>query len=420
VTARIALLGGSSAFTPALASALCARSRELPGLVLVVHGRDEARCAAVARVCERHARSRGADHRYVPSTDAEEAVRGATVVVNQVRPGGFAGREHDERFPLAFDLPGDETLGPGALASALRGAPLVRSLAETSLRCAPGALFLQMSNPMSVLLGVLADLEELRVFGLCELPGDTLARALALLGLERANVDVDYAGLNHQGFFHRIERGGEDVLPALFDALAALPPGHFFRLDGPAMRALGALALPYLELVFARNVALERLRRRRPSRAAELARLAETLHEGYARDGSASLPQELGARATPWYEQSLVPALVALLGGAPAELYVSEPNRGHLAELDATAIVEKRALVDADGVLALPLATQPPPHLVAHLAAWSRQEVLAALCARNPSEAAILDALEAMPFGIDRTAARALLPHVLAPAASAP
>jgi len=186
------------------------------------------------------------------------------------------------------------------------------------------------------------------------------------------------------------------------------------------MRALGALALPYLELVFARDAAVRRLRRRSTSRAAELARLADTLHERYVRDASARLPQELGERATPWYEQSLVPALVALLGGVPAELYVSEPNRGHLAALDATAIVEKRALVDAEGVHAVPLRAQPPPHLAAHLAAWSRQEALATRCALHPGEETILEALVAMPFGLDRSTARALVPHVLAPAETSP
>jgi 6-phospho-beta-glucosidase len=415
---RIALLGGSSAFTPALAAALLARSRELPELEISVHGRDPERCALVARFCERLARARSTAHRYGATTDAEEALQGADLVVNQVRPGGFAGRTHDETFPLAFDLPGDETIGPGGLASAVRGAPLVRALAETSLRIAPRAWFLQMSNPMSILLATLSDLDGLRALGLCELPGDTLARALRLVGVAGAtpenDVEVDYAGLNHQGFFHRIVREGRDLLPAIFDAVEELPHGHFFRLDGGTMRGLGALPLPYLELHFARVSAVERLRARAQSRGVELARLSTRLYDLYASSGGDELPRELSSRPTPWYDQALVPAIVALCGGAAAELYVSEPNHGYLPELPYHAIVEKRARVDAFGVCARPLHERPPAPLVEHLLDFQRFEGLAARCALDPSREAVLEALLAMPSGLDATRARALAPDVLA------
>jgi 6-phospho-beta-glucosidase len=415
---RLALLGGSSAFTPALAAALCARSRELPELEISVHGRDAERCTLVARFCDRLARARNAAHQYRATTEAGEALQSADLVVDQVRPGGFAGRTHDERFPLSCGLPGDETIGPGGLASAVRGAPLVRALAETSLRVAPRAWFLQMSNPMSILLATLSDLDGLHAFGLCELPGDTLAQALRLVGVERAalepEVEVDYAGLNHQGFFHRIARDGRDLLPAIFDAVEALPRGHFFRLDAGTMRSLGALPLPYLELHFARASAADRLRARTQSRGAELARLSARLYEVYASSAGDELPRELAARPTRWYDQALVPAIVALCGGAEAELYVSEPNHGHLPELPHDAIVEKRARVDASGVHARPLRTRPPAPLVEHLLAFQRFEGLAARCALDPSPEAVLEALLALPFGLDAAQARALVPDVLA------
>jgi 6-phospho-beta-glucosidase len=412
---RVALLGGSSAFTPALASALCARARDLPALELAVHGRDAGRADAVAGFCDRHARMRGAPHRYRGTTDAEDALAGADVVVCQVRAGGYAGRSHDEVFPLAFDLPGDETIGPGGLAAAIRGAPLVRALAEASLRVAPRAWFLQLANPMSVLLAVLRDLDGLRAFGLCELPGDTLARALALVGLARADVDVDYAGLNHRGFFHRVERDGVDLLPALGRAIAAQPAGHFFRVEAEHVDALGALPLPYLELCLDRPAALRRMRARRETRGAELARLSARLHERYAAGASAELPAELAARSTPWYEQSLVPALVALLGGPEAELYVSEPNRGHLDFLPRDAIVEKRARVGAAGPRAAPLRVPPSQRVAGMLAAFQVAEERCVAAALDPRSATVMAALLSEPPGVAPALAEALVPHVLAP-----
>ena len=60
----LAILGGSSAFTPALAGALADAARELPPLEIRLHGRNEERLSAVARFCNRHVRARSVPHEY--------------------------------------------------------------------------------------------------------------------------------------------------------------------------------------------------------------------------------------------------------------------------------------------------------------------------------------------------------------------
>ena len=175
----VAILGGSSAFTPAFAAVLARRAPELPALEIRLHGRDPARVAAVARFCQRYAGSRGIDHDYRATTSIRAAATGARVVINQMRIGGWAGRVRDEVFPLAYDLPGDESIGPGGLASAVRSLPVVLHAAKEVLAVAPGAWFLNMTNPMNILLAGLGSVRGLRCFGLCELPRVTLARALS-------------------------------------------------------------------------------------------------------------------------------------------------------------------------------------------------------------------------------------------------
>ncbi len=44
-------------------------------------------------------------------------------MINQIRPGGPDGRSRDEAFPNEFGLPGEETLGPGGFACAVRTVP---------------------------------------------------------------------------------------------------------------------------------------------------------------------------------------------------------------------------------------------------------------------------------------------------------
>ena len=409
---KVAVLGGSGAFTPALARALAARADELPELELVLLGLDAGRTRLVAEACARFAGARGVRHRYATALELERALSGADVVVNQVRPGGLAGRASDETFPLEFDLPGDETLGPGGLAAAMRGAAAVRTLCEAAARHAPQAWFVQLTNPMSILLATLGDLIGPRVFGLCELPGETLRRAVALLGLGVGEVECDYAGLNHQGWFYRLEHAGADLRPALFAALEAAGEPGFFRVPVARMRELGALPLPYLALELEPRAAVARQQARAGTRAAELAGLGARLFASYAA-GGAELPDELTARATPWYDQALVPALVALLGGPAAELYISEPNRGHLPQLPDEAVVEKRALLDTRGVHALPLRTPVPAHLAIRIRSAQRFEALAARCAREPAPGRVVEALAALPGGVSAGRLAALAERVL-------
>ena len=259
--ARVAILGGSSAFTPALAAALAARAADLPELDVALYGRRAARAELVARVCAAQARAAGAPHRYAGTASLPAALEGARVAVLQVRVGGWAGRAYDESFPLAAGVPGDETIGPGGLAAALRSAGAVRGLAEEVVARTDGAWLVQMTNPMGILLHALAGVPGLRAFGLCELPGVVLRRALDAAGVERdAALEVDYAGLNHQGWFTRVARAGRPV------------PG-----------VATPLPLPYLELYTARAERLAGLRGRARTRGAELAALDDELFASYAR-----------------------------------------------------------------------------------------------------------------------------------------
>ena len=423
--AALAVLGGSSAFTPLLATELARAAAELPPLDVRLHGRSGERLAGVARFCELVADSAGADHRYGWTLSAGEAAGGAQVVLNQVRVGGWAGREHDERFPLARGVPGDETVGPGGLASALRAMPVVLELAREVAAASPGAVFVNLSNPMGILLRGLGRIRGLRTLGLCELPGDTLARALALLpdGGGEGPLEADYLGLNHQGFFTRVARGGRELLPAVFDAVEALGGRGFFRVDAAVMRRLGALPLPYMRLYYHTEREARALATRPRSRGAELAELSGRLHRHWRTAERPELPPAAAERSMPWIADAVVPALVALLGGPPRLLYVSEPCGGDVPGLPTGAVVEKRGLLDAAGFTALPFTGPAPeeggPHepIVAFLRRVAAFEEVAAEAALERSldrrAELVLEALWMHPLELGSETALALAPGVL-------
>jgi len=424
--AAVAILGGSSAFTPSLASVLADFAPSLPELEVRLWGRDAAKVAAVARFCNLHARMRGAPHRYVEARSCSEAAQRADLVVHQLRVGGWRGRIHDDTFPLRFGIPGDETIGPGGLASAVRGVPVVLEAAREAAAASPGVRFVNLTNPLGIVLRALDGVEGLRPLGLCELPSATLDRVLDRIGARGGDVQPDYLGLNHQGWFVRLDSGGRDLLPDLLRELDATAALEEFRIEASVLRAIEALPLSYMRLYYHTSREVERLRRRAVPRGEELRQLSERLHLHWATTQDARLPEALSERETPWFRLALVPALVALLGGDEACLYVSERNRGDIPGLPAEAIVEKRCVVDAAGPRMIPFVGPTPTRggklepFLEFLRRIARFESLALEAALDPCAGKAIAALAAHPLVPDEDRARDLAPFVLAQAGADP
>ena len=422
--AKVAVLGGSSAFTPALADALADAARDLPDLEVRLHGRNEQHLTVITRFCNRLARRRCVPHEYTRTLSVTEACRDARVIVNQMRVGGWAGRAHDDTFPLEFGIPGDETIGPGGLASAVRSVPVVLAAArEAAAAAAPGAWFLNMTNPLGILLSALGEVEGLRAVGLCELPGLTLEKALRLAGVPGGaeEVEKDYLGLNHQGWFVRIRFQGEDLLPRIFARAGEAEAAAFFKVDPEKMESLHALPLPYMRIYYHTAREAERAKARAASRGEELAALSRRLYEAYEASGEGVLPGLIRRRGLVWIRTALVPALSAILGGEARTLYVSERNGGYIPGLPPGAVVEKRALLGPEGVKPYPFLGMRPERegplggFVRFLEKVVRFEAAALEAARDPSVERIVEALRIHPLGIDEDTARALVPRVLEP-----
>lgn len=415
----LAILGGSSAFTPALAAALADEARDLPPLEIRLHGRNRSRLTAVARFCNRHVRARSIPHEYSYTSSIQEACRDARVIINQIRIGGWAGRTHDERFPLAFGWPGDETIGPGGLASAVRGVPALLEVAQTAKEAAPNAWFINMSNPMGILLAALRRIPGLKSFGLCELPALTLKRALDLAGVPEDSATADYLGLNHQGWFVHLLRDGRDLLSDIFDRVDEPEAARFFKVDASRMREVNALPLPYMRLYYHTSREVERLRDAEGSRGRELDDLSNRLYEAYGRTDDPELPDLIRERSLIWYETALVPAIVALLGGGERLLYVSERNGQDIPGLPEDAVVEKKCTLGPEGARMLPFHGPAPERdgalepFLAFLRQVVQFEEAALRAALDPRAENVAAALTFHPWGIDEVTARSMVPQVL-------
>ena len=146
---KFTVLGGSSVAVPELISAIIPFMGGGRELDVVLHGRDTHKLELVTRVCKGMVQS-VTGLRIESTTDLGAALDGANFLLNQVRVGGLSARAYDEIFPHRWDIPGEETVGPGGAANAMRTIPVVLELCRAIEQHAPHATLLTFSNPSSV------------------------------------------------------------------------------------------------------------------------------------------------------------------------------------------------------------------------------------------------------------------------------
>jgi 6-phospho-beta-glucosidase len=378
VTGHLAVLGGGTPYTVALADAIAARGRAVAPGPLVLAGRDARALETVGRYVRGRLAPLGWSTTW--TTEPRAALRGASLVLHQIRYGGTAGRQRDEELALACGLVADETLGPGALQAALRlRAPLAETCRMLVEEC-PGAVVLNLTNPLSLTTARMIRAGVSGCLGLCELPRVTLEAAAAVLGEDPARARWAYAGLNHRGFLVRLEWDGVDRIP---DLVRRLGDRTLNGIRADEIAALKAIPTKYFRLARTPAPAPE------PGRAAFLGSLRARLLEELRADPGRS-PPSLGVRDMAWYPRAVVPAIEALRSPRPLDCEVNV--------LAPSGIVEEgRVGLSAAGPGPLRPAAAPAP-AAAWLAAFRRHERDLLDAVEHPSLPAIRRALEADPL----------------------
>jgi 6-phospho-beta-glucosidase len=227
MTVRFVVLGGSAPATVQLIDALANRPRDSPhrrpaGLDLVLYGRSHERLAAVAGAAQLRSDQFGLALTVSAVTDRTAALAGADIVLNQIRPGGLEQRSADESFPHQFGIPGEETLGPGGFASAIRSVAALRPVWADVATCCPGALLINLTNPAGIVTQAARLVFGLNVISVCDSPLGLLAAAAARLGCaDPASLRSRYAGMNHVGWY---VPGSSDELGRLAGLVTGLDP----------------------------------------------------------------------------------------------------------------------------------------------------------------------------------------------------
>jgi 6-phospho-beta-glucosidase len=376
---KVAVIGGGSTYTPELVDGF-ARLRgsgvDVGALVLVDPAAE--RLAVIGPYAARIFGHHGHPGKVTWTSDVDDGLDGADVVLIQLRVGGQAARISDETFPLDCGRVGQETTGAGGLAKALRTVPVVLDVAERAARrAAPDAWVIDFTNPVGIVTRALLDAGH-RAVGLCNVAIGFQRRFAALLGVAPEAVTLDHIGLNHLTWERRAIVDGVDVLPRLIrerlPELAAdvdLPPA--------SITALRCVPSYYLRYFYCHD-AVVRQERGAATRGQRVAEIEGELLRMYADPTLETKPDLLSQRGGAFYSEAAV-GLIASLHGSPAVHSVNVRNNGTMPFLSDDAVIEVSCRVGPDGPVPLPVGAVAPElsGLIAAVSAYEELAVDAAL-----------------------------------------
>ena len=407
---KVAVVGGGSTYTPELVEGFATRGDRVPVDELVLLDIDPGRLSIVGGLADRMLQRVGWAGKLVLTQDRDEALEGADFVLVQLRVGGQASRLKDETIPLRYGCVGQETTGPGGFTKALRTVPVVLDLAEeTARRGAPGAWFVDFTNPTGLVTQALLD-EGHRALGLCNVAIGFQRHFSAHFGVEPERVQLEHVGLNHLTWERKILVDGVDRLPELLQRELDMVAQES---DMPAdlIRALGAIPSYYLTYYYLTDRELEHQRTHR-TRAEEVMDIEAGLLELYKDPSVVTKPKLLEDRGGAYYSDAAAALVASLYAGTGDIQVVNVRNGGAIPNLPDDDVVEVAATIDRDGAHPLPVGPLAPDMLglVEHAKAYER---LTAQAAKSGDRSEALRALMANPLVGDYDRARPMLEDLL-------
>ena len=376
---KIAVVGGASTYTPELMDGL-ARSRDQIAVDEVwLVDPDRTRLELVAGVSTRMFAREGHPGRVVATTDLVAAVSDADAVLIQLRVGGQRARHGDETWPHLCGCIGQETTGPGGFAKALRTVPVMLDVAEVvRAHAKPTAWIVDFTNPVGIVTRALLEAGH-RAVGLCNV-AITLQRTFAgLLQADPLRVHLQHVGLNHLTWERAVDVDGVDMLPVLLrDHLADVAGA--VDLPPALLTFLGAVPSSYLQYYYTHDAVLSR-QLTSPTRAEAVMAIEEALLKEYADPRVNTKPEALKGRGGAFYSEAAIELFGSLLGNDEGRHVVNLRNDGALPFLPDDHVIEVPAVVNADGITALPIAEVPTDMagLISHVAAYERLALDAAV-----------------------------------------
>ena len=438
---KLTIIGGAGTRVPLVVAGLLRFHDELPIESLSLWDVDGERQLLIRRVCEAMVERSGAALKIRTGGTLEEAAEGADFVICSIRVGGAASRIQDEKIALSHGVLGQETVGPGGWAMALRSIPALLKYARTVEKAAPRAWMLNFTNPVGIVQQALLAAGISRVIGVCDTPRELFESVANELGVASRSAFFDYLGLNHLGWVRSVLVDGKDRLQDLLSDTNRLE--HLYHVplfDPDYLRQLCLLPTEYVYFYLQANRAFEQLSRAARTRgqmveeqekhlfsvlasdSSEPAQLLSAYDSFLANRNATYFQVETGAEVgaqklqrahrelyekASGYERIAIDVMRAIASNTPAVFPLNVANDGSMDELATRDAVEVPCLIDGNG--ARPLAVGAIPEAVRSLLLHTKvYERLTARAALERSATVATEALFSNPLVGSRQLAQQL------------
>jgi 6-phospho-beta-glucosidase len=385
---KITLIGAAGVRSPLLIHGLAAAGDKLRLDEIGFWDTDAERLKVMGRVAGAMAKRSGLRARLSTFATAEEALEGADYVITSIRVGGIDARVKDETIALAHGLVGQETVGAGGFACAMRNLAAMMEYARLIERVAPRATVINFTNPVGIISQGLLNHSSVNVLGVCDTPLETFEAIANAVGRNPFRLYFDYLGLNHLGWVRSIrDEWGAELLPGILaspEILGKCYPHGLFPAE--FLQHLGVLPTEYLYFYYFPRAAYENTQRSGQSRGQAITAMNERLfqnlahasesqlvdiYENYLRERNASyfsIEATAGEQRREnqglysefsGYERIALLVLQALQADIPSLIPLTVRNGNALEDLDGNDAVELPCSVSSQGVQVRPVGRAP-------------------------------------------------------------
>lgn len=354
---KIAVVGAGSSYTPEIIEGLCQKKDSLPVGEIVLMDINADRLQVMAAFCQRFLNHLGHSIPIKTTTDAHQAIEGASFILTQIRVGGNSQRVLDEKIPLRYGVIGQETTGPGGMFKALRTIPPMLKLAQIVEEINPQAWIINYTNPTGIITEAITRYTQAKMVGLCAgvyFPRNAVVKAL---GVPAASVDYDYFGLNHLNFAYNLRINGRLLTDEEFDRVAQVANGG--AVSPELLRTLRLIPSPYLQYFYHRTKKVTEACERGITRGEEVQKLEKEIFQAYANSSRSTKPEALAKRGGGGYSEIALKVMEAIYTNIQELIIVNVPHRGAVPGLPGEAVLEIPCSIHSGGIFPQQMADIP-------------------------------------------------------------
>lgn len=150
-----------------------------------------------------------------------EALKDADGVIITILQGGVQVWRKDIEIPKKYgvDINCGDTRGPSGIFRALRTIPVMMDIARDIEEHCLHAVVLNYTNPMAMLCRAVQGATDLCFTGLCHSVQGTAEMLARWINADMDQIQYVCAGINHQAWYIRFEKDGQDAYPAIRAAI---------------------------------------------------------------------------------------------------------------------------------------------------------------------------------------------------------